>query len=1285
MKLNPLLPRDLRSCDAASQFVGPDAAKRRQTGPVLQIAIPRAVVRFLTVPIHVDALALGRRRQVLPPDADFGLLPRTGPETDLNPGRAWLSEEIAPEPFGEDRVTLEAGVHLHWALPDVYHKGRSHGAFAQFRIPHEILPVLDGGALPDMLAGRVPELAGRLAVEVVTPRREWRLVDAATGRSVTARLSGGRSPADLRISLHDDRVVFPPAPNRWLVRRKLGSRQDAWVVESDYLHEPDAGARPGGMAPVAFPVRDAAGGFALHRLGRVLTLEEWAGGGAAPAERCLPSLTAVGWGEPNFAAFYPDCHSVFGFHDAEVVPGRTGGAALSYQVVGWHQAADDDPLESIAWRDASAAVADRYHRSFRGATEAQRAHFEGEALEAAFGWTLPDGEGLAGRRRVALLGAVTVECETPDFARSAERNERQTAATIAVGHSGTEALSAYIGSLSGRGKRVVEDQLEALHLAPKLDKLTIDIGPKFREARHEKEFSPVEGGVHWILVFADDARHPLPPRLAADIEALNVAQAEHDRLADEIADLRRQVYADWCKYMMCAYPALATEGDYPDMDVVRRFIEEVSLPALDRRLAAGAAAQGRVAAAREAVLAGIAAMTPRPELKPRPAPRYWAPNEPVVLIAGESVTPSPRHGEDAGLVCGLPEIEAPRDPDAACLTALAELAAGQGVGGTGHRHCCEQPWHPLFLDWRVEVMPARGGDNIDSARRSYDPGFVEDGFRFDDEGADLEPETDSRHEVRLAENFYAGRSILTPDAGDQLRDALEVWLSRALSPDPEAADFLEACEAALKDRTDVPRIVRDMLATYRDFYGPEGQGAVPFMSQALSGFNHALVMQRQTMQLPVIDPLGFAGDRDFAARVAEAVGDQNRTAPLPLNDFNPIRSGRLRVLALRLVDTFGQVRDIDFDADALIPAHSMTTADAPDLAMLRPRLSQPARLDFRWLAASEPAAAMRDAGVLPDQSALCGWLVHELSTNSLLVKAADGDALGTLTQEGRWLGAPGEPRLSPWQVGNPHLARLVAHLRRDPSLGDFMAGLEAHLDRIVPAAFAEDGVLPLLLGRPLAVVRARLELRLKGLPAVNQDWSVFRHALEYGPQPGRAHDRFDAVRFPVRLGDTGQLDDGLVAIWPEHHHADGRCDCIGAAQVAAESEISLTPGGGPQSVIMLIDPRASVHARSGILPTKAITLPKSNYAEALARMSFAIPVGPILTPEGRLSLFAPETTHFDQAWLSRTEDGWQRTPLDPPPEPGADWSGRTLVREGWIRLTPKAAAPAQDDEPRSPG
>jgi hypothetical protein len=41
----------------------------------------------------------------------------------------------------------------------------------------------------------------------------------------------------------------------------------------------------------------------------------------------------VGYGEPTFAAFYPNCHSVFGFYDSEITELADG---LQYDVIVWY-------------------------------------------------------------------------------------------------------------------------------------------------------------------------------------------------------------------------------------------------------------------------------------------------------------------------------------------------------------------------------------------------------------------------------------------------------------------------------------------------------------------------------------------------------------------------------------------------------------------------------------------------------------------------------------------------------------------------------------------------------------------------------------------------------------------------------------------------------------------------------------------------------------------------------------------------------------------------------------
>ncbi len=52
-------------------------------------------------------------------------------------------------------------------------------------------------------------------------------------------------------------------------------------------------------------------------------------------------LTAVGYGDPTFASFYPNCLSVFGLHDGGAAPDLSG---LTYDVLGWYDEPRDDFL-----------------------------------------------------------------------------------------------------------------------------------------------------------------------------------------------------------------------------------------------------------------------------------------------------------------------------------------------------------------------------------------------------------------------------------------------------------------------------------------------------------------------------------------------------------------------------------------------------------------------------------------------------------------------------------------------------------------------------------------------------------------------------------------------------------------------------------------------------------------------------------------------------------------------------------------------------------------------------
>jgi hypothetical protein len=140
--------------------------------------------------------------------------------------------------------------------------------------------------------------------------------------------------------------------------------------------------------------------------------------------------------------------------------------------------------------------------------------------------------------------------------------------------------------------------LEAIHLAGRLEGRTLDIGPKFREARHNKELNGVMAGTLWTIraektvsgqanahEAATYAEGTLPSALATQLDWLNVCQQAFDRDCDEIESLQKQLFADWYKYMLCIYPTEGHREQLPNHDEVKYFIEKNDLIPLQKRVA----------------------------------------------------------------------------------------------------------------------------------------------------------------------------------------------------------------------------------------------------------------------------------------------------------------------------------------------------------------------------------------------------------------------------------------------------------------------------------------------------------------------------------------------------------------------------------------------------------------------------------------------------------------------------------------------------------------------------
>ncbi|HEY9302631.1 MAG TPA: hypothetical protein VIQ31_40945, partial [Phormidium sp.] len=295
-------------------------------------------------------------------------------------------------------------------------------------------------------------------------------------------------PKALRAGEHkEERLSFPTAPNCWLVIRKRGETIEAkWIVESDYLWPaiPDTEKVQNTSTSVCipYPPNPQQGKYQPFRyLGRQLSLFDWLKDDSEAYEYWGKSLTVIGYGEPAFAAFYPNCYSIFGCHDSE--PGDLN-SNLSYEVIGWHSEIGFDYIQSL--------ISEYSPKSGRSLND---------FIQDKIKWK-PDKNLEEFQTSLQTLYYGCLEFKLNNFEQTQENQPELDSVILA--NSGTEALSAYIAhqiapNNDNQSKFDIENQLEAIQLLSSLEGERDDLEKKLREARHEKEFVAHTSGIIWTI------------------------------------------------------------------------------------------------------------------------------------------------------------------------------------------------------------------------------------------------------------------------------------------------------------------------------------------------------------------------------------------------------------------------------------------------------------------------------------------------------------------------------------------------------------------------------------------------------------------------------------------------------------------------------------------------------------------------------------------------------------------------------------------------------------------
>ncbi|GAA1880732.1 hypothetical protein [Streptantibioticus ferralitis] len=601
-----------------------------------------------------------------------------------------------------------------------------------------------------------------------------------------------------------------------------------------------------------------------------------------------------------------------------------------------------------------------------------------------------------------------------------------------------------------------------------------------------------------------------------------------------------------------------------------------------------------------------------------------------------------------------------------------------------------QPWRPLYLLWQVSCHPL---PYLTGSEESAVANWTFDGRRHRWSGTG-----------NLKDQSIRGRARLSPLPGFALRGRVEEYINRY---GDEYADTLRRQADSEQNRNQI--------------------------SQTLDGINAWLA---QRVPAHHFDPLDGPGRTLLATEPVVP----NPAVDEELRHFDPVRSAQLIFADLTLVDQFGQTcRLVNPNVPAerrLLRAPSVTPDPDPDhpdeplvanaseagyrdrFVQLPPRLHQPARTRLEWLSGRDDdhPVSVDALPVDPDHTPVCGWLVPNAREGTLLVYGGKGEGLGELHIAGEqgkerveWIPLPGSPWLTRQTVladsdtfttAHPHLGGLVRELLEEPpkpvdptpaaltrgpaAFRDLLAVIDRALHAIAPAAQHTEPHWSLLVGRPLALVRARVRIELAGPPAPAPTWS----RLLSGPLADDGNP-LRSIRWPVRLGDPFRAGDGLVGYFtadpaastakstPYHRmytaYRPPRPESTYPLPIDAAADPRVLAAHTPDSsapasanaaawLTLLVDPWATVHAHTGILPVISAALPEPYVRGPLSSLTPSLRTGPLLASVVPGTAVPGATAPSDPTVALPRSTAWQAT---------WSWSERSAAGTGtgsWSEL-----------------
>lgn len=1030
-----------------------------------------------------------------------------------------------------------------------------------------------------------------------------------------------------------DEISYPFLPDRWVVTRvevKRSTYYDRHIrcksfeVESNFISKEKNSYNDGSIR-----VPTEMGNWYLGRSGEY---------GRLPAGGCYGGgLTAAGFGEPGFYAYYPNCRNVFGFYDD--MEGVADDSQIFYQICGWYNEEERDPVYGLNGEELARKLR---QMGFEFSREMPK--------KGSIFWK-PQGEGNALLLHGACYGLVW-EGAGKDYQSGVPKENPQ----IAVGNTSLEAFAALIVNQT-KSQDMKSERLLNVFLGDLLEEWAdLDGVIQVEEKIHRNTFQPEDGGVRWSFKKREGAGEigkAEEREFAGRLELLNRQEERLEKGKDFLRYYKKELYFAWYRYR-------GNHSQDHKQSAAKQWSEKLSAIVKLQRAVDIAAREVRDCAER---LLGDAAVYY--EMQQVPAERYWSPGEPVILFSGagmeQDYVTTGNMGEQERLLTirtlpqlvtsllvpgGAPnqkveaeylfsyvsmsaELPAPirllleeavlLSPECAAVTAWeALLIRGQEVGEEDYSRMTEvvqeelsrirgtegiafyqAPWEPLYMEWGIEYTP--------------DTGINLENWELEDNDYSL------TERLPLAASCkYRGRMVLTPHLLNSLYDTIERYQDKRREE--------KGTECQDEEMEFLNRLKEEL-------------GRFEVLSQRLSGFYTNFLTQREIIQGDLKEAwlqdeiISRCKDAVFARtgidevkgnQILEEIVEEAGTEPYIGAIFSPLRAGSAQIKELRIIDSFGQVKEViregEYERKAdLCISEQMDNRLYKQTMVLPPRLVQPARLTFRWV---------KEKG-----ACIFGWLVPNYIDGSLMVYDGTGEMIGTyleITDRGgisrvKFLPARGRSSGADRSGIHPRLREFLESfdevmMGRKPkersAFHQFTGFLSDELSAMSLPGMAFQKNLMHFIGRPLALADAEIGIETKTPLWREQTWTG----------KSRNTNILKTLKLPLRLGDQRKQSEGLVGFFKKEGKGNHYCQNFyaygsheGTGYVRFDNRIAV-PVNQTVRHTLLFDPAHAVHLVSGVLPVRQERMDETDVLNAQESLNMEMLVNPVFAGADKLRL-----------------------------------------------------------------